>query len=51
VAALDAVNARYGRDMLRLAATGLERGWGTRHHRLSPRYTTRTEEMLTARAW
>ena len=51
MAALDAVNARYGRDTLRLAATGLERGWGTRHHRLSPRYTMRAEEMLVALAW
>jgi DNA polymerase V len=51
MAALDSVNARYGRDALRLAATGLERSWGTRHHRLSPRYTTRVEEMLVAQAW
>ena len=51
MAALDAVNARYGRDTLRLAATGLEQGWGTRHHRLSPRYTTRADERLVARAW
>ena len=51
MAALDAINARHGRDALRIAATGLERGWGTRHHRLSPRYTTRAAEMLVAQAW
>jgi len=51
MAALDAVNARHGRDTLRLAATGIERSWRTRHHRLSPRYTTHAGEMLVARAW
>jgi len=51
MAALDAVNARHGRGALRPLAVGLEQGWRTRHARLSPRYTTRAEEMLTARAW
>lgn len=49
--ALDAVNARYGRGTLRPLATGIERSWGTRHDRLSPRYTTRLEEILVATAW
>ena len=51
MAALDGINGRYGRDTLRLVATGLERSWGTRHHKLSPRYTTRAAEMMVARAW
>ena len=51
MAALDAVNARYGRGTLRPLATGIVRGWSTRHDRLSPRYTTRLEEILVATAW
>jgi len=51
MAALDAVNARYGRGTLRPLATGIARSWSTRHDRLSQRYTTRVEEVLTATAW
>ena len=51
MAALDAVNARYGRGTLRPLATGIARSWSTRHDRLSPRYTTRLEEILVATAW
>ena len=49
--ALDTVNARYGRGTLRPLATGIKRGWSTRHERLSPRYTTNIDEMLVATAW
>ena len=51
MAALDTVNARYGRGTLRPLATGISRSWSTRHERLSPRYTTRLEEILVATAW
>jgi DNA polymerase V len=51
MAALDRVNARYGRGALRPLSTGIERPWGTRHSRMSPRYTTQPEEMLQATAW
>ena len=51
MAALDAVNARHGRDTLRVLATGTARPWGTRHGRLSRRYTTRWDELLEATAW
>ncbi len=51
MAALDAVNARFGRGALRPLATGLARPWGTRHGRMSPRYTTRVEELMEAKAW
>jgi len=37
---LDAINGRYGRGALRLAAEGLEKPWQMRRERLSPRYTT-----------
>jgi len=51
MAALDVVNARYGRGTLRPLASGITRPWSTRHERLSQRYTTSVAEMLTATAW
>ena len=51
MAALDEVNGRFGRGTLRPLATGIERRWGTRHERLSPRYTTRLDEVMRGRAW
>ena len=51
MSALDAVNARFGRGALRPLATGLARPWGTRHGRVSPRYTTRVDELMEAEAW
>ena len=51
MAALDAVNARFGRDTLRPLATGLNRTWKARVGNLSPRYTTRIQEILNARAF
>ncbi len=51
MAALDAVNARFGRGALRPLSTGLARPWSTRHARLSPRYTTRVDELMEAKAW
>ncbi len=50
MAALDAVNARFGRGALRPLSTGLARPWGTRQARLSPRYTTRVDELMEANA-
>lgn len=47
MAALDAVNARWGRETLRVAATGLERPWRMRQAARSPRYTTCWEELAT----
>jgi DNA polymerase V len=51
MAALDAVNARFGRGMLRPAATGTAMSWASRQARHSPRYTTRAEEMMVAKAF
>lgn len=48
---MDALNARFGRETVRLLSTGIRRTWGTRAGRLSPRYTTRFEEIVVARAW
>ncbi len=50
MAALDAVNGRYGRDALRPGATRQVSAWGMRRGRLSPRYTTHIDEMLEAKA-
>lgn len=48
MAVMDRVNARYGKATLRTAATGFRRDdWKLRQERLSPRYTTRMEEVLT----
>lgn len=51
MAAMDTVNARYGRGTLRPLATGIARSWGTGSSRLSPSYTTHAGEMLEATAW
>ena len=51
MAALDAVNARFGSGTLRPAATGMIKTWAGRQARHSPRYTTRAEEMLVAKAF
>ena len=52
MAAMDTVNARFGRDTLRLAACGLEQPWQMRQARRSPRYTTAWDELpvVTAKA-
>ncbi|MDE1173409.1 MAG: Y-family DNA polymerase [Parvibaculaceae bacterium] len=46
--ALDAVNARFGRDTLRPAVTGIAREWATKAEYRSPRYTTRIDEIMKA---
>ena len=49
--ALDSVNLRYGRRTLSPAAAGIAHSsWSMRRQRLSPRYTTDFEELLTARS-
>ncbi|CAN5908834.1 translesion error-prone DNA polymerase V subunit UmuC [soil metagenome] len=44
--ALDGLNARFGRDALRFGNTAEERPWRLRSDRLSPRYTSRWDELL-----
>ncbi|EHH69704.1 DUF4113 domain-containing protein [Gluconobacter morbifer] len=51
MAALDAVNARFGSGTLRPASTALKRSWASRQSLLSARYTTRLEEIVRARSW
>lgn len=44
--AADVLNARYGRDRVRYACTGMERPWKLKAEFLSQRYTTRWGELL-----
>ncbi|MBC7892637.1 MAG: DUF4113 domain-containing protein, partial [Sphingobacteriaceae bacterium] len=43
---VDRLNARMGRDMVRLGAQGTERKWQMKQERLSPCYTTRLSDLL-----
>ena len=45
--AIDALNARYGRDTITFAASGRKRGWKLRSDFVSPRYTTAWEDLLS----
>ena len=50
MAALDALNARFGRETVRMAGSGIDRAWTPRAANRSPRYTTRLEEIPTVHA-
>ncbi len=45
MAAVDAINARYGRDTLRTGAMGFDQAWRQRCCHKSPAYTTRLAEV------
>lgn len=47
MAAMDNVNGRFGRGMIR---PGVDRRWTARAEFLSPRYTTRLDEIRAVRA-
>ena len=49
MAAMDAVNAQFGRDTLRAGAAGTEQRWAMRSENRSPRYTTRWDELPEVR--
>jgi DNA polymerase V len=42
---MDSLNGRFGRGMVRPAVSGLQRRWTAKAEYLSPRYTTRIEEL------
>lgn len=44
--AIDGLNARFGRDRVRYAISGMERGWKLKAEFHSPRYTTQWAELL-----
>lgn len=50
MAVLDAVNARFGRDALAIASTGTTRTWSMRANQVTPRYTTRWDELPVVKA-
>jgi DNA polymerase V len=51
MAVMDAINAWHGRGTLQVASTGIARSWATKAQRVSPRYTTRLEEILRVEAY
>ena len=46
MAAIDAINARYGRGAVAFGTAGERQVWGLRREFISPRYTTVWEELL-----
>jgi DNA polymerase V len=46
---LDQINARIGRDKVRLAIQGFDRKWRLKQERLSPCYTTRFADILAVK--
>jgi len=50
MAALDAVNDRWGAGTLAYASGGLTKAWQTQYHHRSPAYTTNWNELPVARA-
>jgi DNA polymerase V len=50
MSAMDSVNMRYGRKTLTPACTGIQQGWSMKRQKLSPRYTTSFDEMLSVAA-
>jgi DNA polymerase V len=49
MAAMDAINAEFGRDTVRAGATGIEKRWAMRSENRSPRFTTRWDELPIAK--
>lgn len=47
--AIDAINAKLGRDRVRLLVQGLEQSWRMKRQLLSPRYTTQWQELPQAK--
>lgn len=45
MAALDAVNERFGRDVLQIASAGTAPRWAMKSENRTPRYTTRWDEV------
>lgn len=50
MAAMDGINGRFGRGMVRPAVSGVERRWAAKAEHVSPRYTTRADELATVQA-
>ena len=50
MATLDNINGRFGRGMVRPAGSGPSRRWAAKAEHLSPRYTTRLDELVAVYA-
>jgi DNA polymerase V len=50
MATLDNLNRQFGSRTVQYASAGLEKNWGMRQERRSPRWTTAWDELLVARA-
>lgn len=50
MAAMDAINGRWGRGTMRVAAEGVEKAWRMKGGKLSPRYTTEWSKLPPVRA-
>lgn len=48
--AMDKLNATWGRDTVRFAATGTEQHWAMKQNHKSPRYTTCWQELKQVRS-
>jgi len=46
---LDAINGRFGRDIIRVGAAGTVQPWRMKQRARSPRYTTRWDELMAVR--
>ncbi|MEM7758854.1 MAG: Y-family DNA polymerase [Cyanobacteria bacterium P01_A01_bin.40] len=47
---MDSINRRFGKETIKLAATGIKRKWIMRSEKRSPRYTTDWNELPTVKA-
>ncbi|MFS8131404.1 MAG: Y-family DNA polymerase [Candidatus Dojkabacteria bacterium] len=47
--ALDKVNNEWGREVVKIAATGIKQSWRGRKNKISSRFTTEWEELLKVR--
>ncbi|MEQ9617740.1 MAG: DUF1883 domain-containing protein [Deltaproteobacteria bacterium] len=47
--AMDRINGQWGRVTVRSGASGYERQWGMKRARISNRFTTKWEELMTVK--
>lgn len=45
MSAMDRINAKYGKDTLQYASSGLRKGWEMRRDKMSPEFTTRWADI------
>ena len=46
---IDKINYRYGSSAIKLASEGIKKNWSMKRKRVSPRYTTRFDELMEVR--